>query len=173
MARPSRQLIESTNEMANNVTKTSQNQDYSDAPVKSYDPTVEVTKKQKKQYLRIEPRRCVQCPVGKPLTEDKQKEKDDGWEYVEGIFENRAIIGETMVFWHNGFPGDKYMEWVVPCNTAISVPRFIAKHLNQRNHVVFKYAEKPQNRWQKDEFIEDFIPDYVERRTTFMPLGMY
>lgn len=138
------------------------------------EPTAKITVANKSNAKRLEAVRSIPVRRKSPITEQMQKERARGWEYVEGIFENRFSIGETLSFWINPFPGDPYSEWTVPCNTTLSVPRWLAKHLNERRFVQFKYKDSSNVRiLQSNDFVETFEPDAIQHRTTFINTNAY
>lgn len=138
------------------------------------EPTAKVTTAQKSLARKLTPNRAIPVKRVAPITEAMQKERTYGWEYVEGIFENRFSIGESLSFWKNPFPGDPYAEWTIPCNVTVAVPRWVAKHLNERKYVQFKYRDQSNSRiLQSDDFVETFEPDAIQHRTTFINTNAY
>ena len=58
-------------------------------------------------------------------------------EYVHFIAENLEVIGESIDVWTKPFPGLPAQEWIVPVNTPVWGPRFLAEQLNKAQYHVF------------------------------------
>ena len=52
-------------------------------------------------------------------------------EYVNFIAENKEIIGESINLWTRPYPGVPAQEWIVPVNTPVWGPRFLAEQLKK------------------------------------------
>lgn len=138
------------------------------------EPTAQIMSSQKSSAKRIFPNRSIPVRRKSPVSEQSQKEKEHGWVYVEGVYENRFSPGETITLWINPFPGDAYAEWTIPCNIPIQIPRWLAKHLNERKYVEFKYKDSSGKKiLQSDDFMETFEPDSVKHRMSFIATNQY
>lgn len=82
----------------------------------------------------------------KPKTSISSQEKfNEKWredynfakEYVHFVAENLEVIGESITMWTKPFPGLPAQEWVVPVNTPLWGPRFLAEQINKANYHVF------------------------------------
>lgn len=52
-------------------------------------------------------------------------------EYVNFVAENKEIIGESINLWTRPYPGVPAQEWMVPVNTPVWGPRFLAEQLKK------------------------------------------
>ena len=165
------EIVES---MVNAIEKQTQNIDKSTMSQAECVPQTQVTKSFSQNVKKIVADKKITLKCNVKITEQMKKERDYGWEYVEGIFENRFAIGETLTFWSNPFPGDPYAEWSVPSNVAVAVPRWLANHLNTRKYIEFKYRPRENAATlTSNDFLEVFAPNTVHNRTTFMKMGEY
>lgn len=176
MGRPKKQVVESALQAEKQIQEASAPQDYSNVPMRKEDPSVQITRAEKKNVLKLTYGHSFKVPCKRQISEQEKRERDYMWEYVEGIFENRALFGETLSFWMNPYPGDPYAEWTVPCNIPVSVPRWVAHHLNTRKYVTFKSRDKNVAMSEANNpnvISANFEPSEVIQRTTFMPLRAY
>lgn len=58
-------------------------------------------------------------------------------EYVHFIAENVEVIGESIDLWTKPFPGMPAEEWIVPVNTPVWGPRYLAEQINKAQYHVF------------------------------------
>ncbi len=113
------------------------------------------------------------------LPEKLKKDHARAWEYVKGIYENYVVSGEPVEFWHNGdFPGDPDCLWAIPCNVAVYVPRFIAKHLEecQKYHTFTKLEGKSDPTPMGSHEVEAmrwFSPSGTHYRGKFRSIGAF
>ena len=52
-------------------------------------------------------------------------------EYVNFIAENKELIGESIDMWTKPFPGVPSEEWIVPVNTPVWGPRYLAEQIKR------------------------------------------
>jgi len=55
-------------------------------------------------------------------------------EYVYFIAENKEIIGESIDMWTKPFPGVPAEEWMVPVNTPVWGPRYLAEQIKKASY---------------------------------------
>lgn len=166
-------IVREADEFAQSVEQTSENQEYN-VPAKEYEPSVGINKKQMDNVIFVKPLMSLKVKTTTPLREDRIKERNYMHERVVGVFENRELIGEAKPFWINAFPGDDYEQWILPTNVPISIPRYIAKHLNENTkYTVFKYKEKSADQQVPNSFKEGFEPSHKVSRMTFALAGQY
>ena len=166
-------LIKKAEHAVESINQASQTHDFSSTVHKQYDPTAQLSRKEKENILRLEPTRSIKVTCKTPLREERRRERDYMWEYVTGVFENRFSIGEAITVWNNPFPGDPCSEWIIPANKTISIPRWLARHLNTRSYVEFKFRERPIAKGMENQFMEVFEADKINHRTTFMQVDLY
>lgn len=53
-------------------------------------------------------------------------------EYVNFIAENKELIGESIDIWTRPFPGMPAEEWIVPTNTPVWGPRYLAEQIKRK-----------------------------------------
>jgi hypothetical protein len=77
----------------------------------------------------------------KPIKVISCREKfDEKWradyefqkEYVQFIAENKELIGESIDIWTRPFPGMPAEEWLVPVNTPVWGPRYLAEQIKRK-----------------------------------------
>ena len=166
-------IIENVESVASSIQEFSKPLNPQDYKTKESAPLAQVTNAQKRNVDYLKPRRSIKVKTTVPLTGERLRERGDAWEYVDGVFENRVIAGESVTLWMNPFPGDDYAEWCIPCNKPIALPKWLARHLSSRSYITFKYAEKPANAQQINDFTHAFVPDYLTPRMTFSTLNSY
>jgi hypothetical protein len=172
MARPKR-VEQQVNEIAEQIDDACTKLDAASVPDKKYEPSFEMSRKEKKNARRLEPIFALKVKTVRMPKDEELRYRNYMWEYIEGVAENRIVIGETIKFWRNPFPGDDYSYWEVPVGVAISVPRWLAKHLAERQWVQFDYKEKDAKEWKPRQMAEEFVPAQKIARTTFMATGSY
>lgn len=61
-------------------------------------------------------------------------------EYVHFIAENKELIGESIDMWTRPYPGMPAEEWMVPVNTPVWAPRYVAEQIKRKfyNRLVMK-----------------------------------
>lgn len=55
-------------------------------------------------------------------------------EYVQFIAENKELIGESLDLWTKPFPGVNAEEWIVPVNTPVWGPRYLAEQIKRKSY---------------------------------------
>lgn len=152
-----KKLVKGTVELQQTISRMTVDE-INQAPDVEPETQLQLTAKQlaaKENCLYIEPKKTLP-PVG-TLPEKQRKAHDYDWQYVKGILENFVISGEGVEFWYKKYPGDQDCLWHVPCNVPVYVPRMIAKHLEETmKYHSFEVISRPQEKWQKDQFAEDF-----------------
>jgi len=130
----------------------------------------QIAKNENVQY--IEPKKQIKG-LG-ILPDSLKKEHAFMWEYVKGIFENRAIVGETLKFWLKLYPGDPDCLWEIPANRPVYVPRMVAKTIDETMiYHKFDYIQKDTSRMAKNNFAEEFSVVETVRRGEFRPIGAF
>ena len=121
----------------------------------------------------IESKRRLSSPMG-TLPEKLKKEHKRAWEYVRGMYENFASVGEAITFSLCMYPGDADHLWEIPANVPVAVPRFVAKHLEEvQKYHQFNYVEAPTYALGKDNFTHRFKVSGVQYRGKFRPIGAF
>ncbi len=142
--------------------------------IKESAPSEYVSRMQNKSNARkIVPNYTIKVPRKSPIPEGLRAERDHGWEYVDGIFENRFAPGEPITFCKNPFPGDGYSEWTIPANIPISIPRWLAKHLNDRKWKQFGFKDRESSRLIPGDVMQNFDVTGIQHRTSFMRVSEY
>jgi len=125
----------------------------------------------------IEPKRQFKAFTEVP--EKFKKAHKHAWEYVKGIYENYVINGEPIEFWYNGdLPGQPDCLWSIPCNRAVYIPRFLAKHLEecQKYHTFTALegnADPKPMRSNEVESLRWFAPTGTHFRGRFRAIGAF
>lgn len=112
-------------------------------------------------------------PIG-TLPDKWKKEHDRDWEYVKGIYENNISPGESLSFAFCKWPGDWDMQFTIPCNIPVYVPRMIAEHLEKGlAYHTFDYRQRPDHQWRVDDFTHKFSVVGTKYRGMFRPIGAF
>lgn len=82
----------------------------------------------KDRYLK--PTKIVSCK--EKFNEKYRDEYNYQKEYVNFIAENKELIGESIDLWTRPFPGMPAEEWIVPVNTPVWGPRYLAEQLKRK-----------------------------------------
>lgn len=77
-----------------------------------------------------------------PFNERLREKYEFAKEYVYFIAENKEIIGESLDFWTKPFPGVPAQEWIVPVNTPVYGPRFVAEQIKRKNYARLVMKER-------------------------------
>lgn len=121
----------------------------------------------------IKPYNAVSVPRKTPIPESIKKERARGWEYVEGIAENRYSQDLSITFAMNPYPGDAYATWTIPVGIPISIPRWLAIHLNTRLESEYGFKPRKDVELQVGDVMENFDIVKSTRRTSFMKVADY
>lgn len=89
--------------------------------------------------IYIKPFKTVGCQ--EKFNEKFRDEYNFQKEYVYITAENHECIGETLDFWTKPFPGVPAMEWKVPCNKPVWVPRYVAERIKGCSYHVLSMNE--------------------------------
>lgn len=92
---------------------------------------------EKKNDIYLKPKRTlfqVDNKTGKspPFNERFRDEYNFQKEYVNFIFENHEIKGETTTMWTRPYPGLPAEEWDVPTNKPVWGPRYLAEQIKRK-----------------------------------------
>lgn len=80
------------------------------------------------RYLK--PIKIVSCK--EKFNEKYRDEYNYQKEYVNFISENKELIGESIDLWTRPFPGMPAEEWIVPVNTPVWGPRYLAEQIKRK-----------------------------------------
>jgi hypothetical protein len=64
-------------------------------------------------------------------------------EYVNFIFENKEIVGETTTVWTKPYPGIPAEEWEIPTNKPVWAPRYLAEQIKRKFYHRLKMEDRP------------------------------
>lgn len=84
---------------------------------------------QKKNEIYLKPKTNIGCK--EKFNEKFRDAYNFDKEYVNFIAENKEIIGESIQLWTRPYPGVPAQEWVIPVNTPVWGPRFLAEQLKK------------------------------------------
>lgn len=90
---------------------------------------------EKSKEIYLKPRTSISSQ--EKFNEKFREEYNFQKEYVHFIAENVEVIGESIDLWTKPFPGVPCQEWIVPVNTPVWGPRFLAEQINKANYHVF------------------------------------
>jgi hypothetical protein len=101
---------------------------------------------EKKNDIYLKPKRtlfAVDKNTGKSpsFNERFREEYNFQKEYVNFVFENKEITGETTTIWTRPFPGLPAEEWEVPTNKPIWGPRYLAEQIKRKFYHRLKMDE--------------------------------
>lgn len=82
----------------------------------------------KDNYLK--PTKVISCR--EKFDEKWRSEYEFQKEYVNFIAENNELIGESLDIWTRPFPGMPAEEWIVPVNTPVWGPRYLAEQIKRK-----------------------------------------
>lgn len=84
----------------------------------------------KENYLK--PIKIISCK--EKFNEKWRTEYEFQKEYVNFIAENKELIGESLDIWTRPFPGMPAEEWMVPVNTPVWGPRYLAEQIKRKSY---------------------------------------
>jgi hypothetical protein len=112
------------------------------------EPRISQKQIEKKNDLYLKPKRtlfAVDKTTGKAQVFNEKFRNDYNFlkEYVNFIFENRELSGETTTIWTRPFGGLPAEEWEVPTNKPIWGPRYLAEQIKRKFYHRLKMEDKP------------------------------
>ncbi len=112
------------------------------APIQQMEPILKLAQseiaKLPDNYLK--PNRRVSCV--KPFNEKFRSSYEFAKEYVRFTFKNIELIGESLTLWTKPFRGIPAEEWIVPANTPVWGPRYLAEQITRKNYHILEMKEK-------------------------------
>jgi len=99
------------------------------APVEEREPQTKIAQVdlEKSKDIYLKPKRSIGCK--EKFNEKFRDDYNFKKEYVHFTAENHEIIGESIDLWTRPFPGVPAENWVVPVNTAVWGPRYLAEQI--------------------------------------------
>ena len=102
------------------------------APKEEVEPQTNLSQKElansKDHYLK--PHKVISCR--EKFNEKYRADYNYQKEYVNFIAENKELIGESIDIWTRPFPGMPAEEWIVPVNTPVWGPRYLAEQIKRK-----------------------------------------
>lgn len=80
--------------------------------------------------IYLKPKKSI--PSREKFNEDYRKDYNFQKEFVFFIAENKEIIGESIDLWTKPFAGMPAEEWIVPVNTPVWAPRYVAEQIKRK-----------------------------------------
>jgi hypothetical protein len=113
------------------------------APIQDVEPQTKLSQKEleKSKEVYLKPIRAISSK--EKFNEKFMTEYTFAKEYVRFICENREIIGEKIDLWTKPFPGMPAEEWMVPVNTPVWGPRYLAEQLRRKYYHRLIMEDKP------------------------------
>jgi hypothetical protein len=99
------------------------------APKADQEPQTKIAQSdlEKSKDIYLKPKKSIGCK--EKFNEKYRDDYNFKKEYVHFTAENHEIIGETLDIWTRPFPGMPAEEWIVPVNTPIWAPRYLAEQI--------------------------------------------
>ena len=102
------------------------------APKEEVEPQTKLSQNEiantKDHYLK--PHKVIGCR--EKFNEKYREHYNYQKEYVNFIAENKELIGESIDLWTRPFPGMPAEEWIVPVNTPVWGPRYLAEQIKRK-----------------------------------------
>jgi hypothetical protein len=102
------------------------------APKEEVEPQTKLSQNEiaatKDHYLK--PHKVISCR--EKFNEKYRDEYNYQKEYVNFIAEHKELIGESIDIWTRPFPGMPAEEWIVPTNTPVWGPRYLAEQIKRK-----------------------------------------
>jgi len=108
----------------------------------------------------LKPNRSISCVM--PFNEKFRSQWDFAKEYVQFMFDNTELSGETTSIWTKPFTGIPAQEWLVPCNKPIWGPRYLAEQVTRKNYHILEMQE---NKTIGSDFAGQYQGRIVAKRT--------
>lgn len=116
----------------------------------------------------LKPKRSISSK--EPFNEKFRSEYEFSKEYVYFIAENKEIIGESLDLWTKPYPGLPCEEWIVPVNTPVWGPRYLAEQIKKASYHRLTMKEDQtygQDGWGKYQGV--MAVDSIVQRLDAMP----
>lgn len=99
------------------------------APKADQEPQTKIAQSdlEKSKDIYLKPKKSIGCK--EKFNEKYRDDYNFKKEYVHFTAENHEIIGETLDLWTRPFPGLPAEEWIVPVNTPVWGPRYLAEQI--------------------------------------------
>lgn len=99
------------------------------APKQELEPQTKIAQVdlEKSKDIYLKPKRTIGCK--EKFNERWREDYNFKKEYVHFTAENHEIIGESIDLWTRPFPGMPAEEWVIPTNTPVWGPRYLAEQI--------------------------------------------
>lgn len=126
--------------------------------------------KEKNGDVYLKPIKTIGCR--EKFNETHREDYNYAKELVRFEAENVEIIGEAIDIWTRPFPGMPAEEWVVPTNTPVWGPRYLAEQLTKASYRRLKMDEKTQNQMGSDghgSYYSSIIVDTTIQRLNARP----
>lgn len=116
-----------------------------EAPKLEVEPQTKISKKEIEEKSRtyLKPKTTISRGPGSKFNEKFRQDFEFAKEYVCFIAENAEIIGESIDIWTAPFAGYPAEEWIVPVNTPVWGPRYLAEQIkNCKYHKLIMQENK-------------------------------
>jgi hypothetical protein len=99
------------------------------APKADQEPQTKIAQSdlEKSKDIYLKPKKSIGCK--EKFNEKYRDDYNFKKEYVHFTAENHEIIGENLDLWTRPFPGLPAEEWIVPVNTPVWGPRYLAEQI--------------------------------------------
>jgi len=102
------------------------------APKEEVEPQTKLSQNEiaKSKDIYLKPIKIISCK--EKFNEKYRDDYNFQKEFVYFIAENKELIGESIDIWTRPFPGMPAEEWIVPCNTPVWGPRYLAAQIKRK-----------------------------------------
>lgn len=121
----------------------------------------------KSKDIYLKPKCSISCR--EKFNERFREEYNFQKEYVYFIAENHEIIGESIDIWTRPFAGMPAEEWIVPVNTAVWGPRYLAEQIKRKYYHRLKMEERPTSTTATGQFYGQMAVDTTVPRLDARP----
>jgi len=113
------------------------------APKEEVEPQTKLSQNEiaKSKDVYLKPHKIISCR--EKFDEKHRAEYNFQREYVNFIAENLELIGESIDLWTRPFPGMPAEEWIVPTNTPVWGPRYLAEQIKRKFYHRLVMKETP------------------------------
>jgi hypothetical protein len=142
------------------------------APKLETEPQTKIAKAdiEKSKDVYLKPKRTIGSV--EKFNEKFREQFNFAKEYVCFIAENKELIGEAIELWTKPFPGLPAEEWVVPANTPVYGPRYLAERLKSCNyHRLVMKQSMSDNRNPDAMFYGNMVADSIIQRIDAFPVS--
>jgi len=142
------------------------------APQQEQEPQTQISQKQleKSKDIYLKPIKAIGSR--EKFNESYREQYNFAKEYVCFIAENKEIIGESIDLWTKPFAGMPAEEWLVPVNTPVWGPRYLAEQIKNCSYHKFTMAEDRKRSFGSDssgQYYDTMIVDSKVQRLDAVP----